>query len=439
MSTPLAIAGVTYVIKDLLNNGFIDNDVSGSIRGNVNVTALPPDRIDITPGLSQLNIYLYRVTQNQGWRNVDLPSYDSDGNRTTNPPLSLNLHYLLTSYGAREMHSEILLGFGMQLMHETPVLDRKAIRISLRSTEAEPGHGLPDELKKLSTSELAEQIEQIKITPENLSTEEISKLWTAFGSKYRPTAAYQVSVVLIESKKPTKSALRVKERNIYVSTFRKLVIEKIKSQAKTGDPVSEDQPILSGYNLVICGQCLKGDNVKVDISGTRVTPEAININDNQIFVQVPLTLPAGIHTVQVIHYKMMGSPPVLHQGTDSNVAAFILSPQLTESDIVFTQAIRKDPPIITMKVIPNITDTQRVTLFLNEYNPDPAATDLASYSFQAPAITPSDPPVSMEKISIPVYGLKFARYLVRIRVDGAESPLLFDDKGYYFSPTVKIP
>ena len=134
MSTALAIASVTAVLKDLLNNGVIDHDLASSV-GEVVVSALPPDRIDAlgTPAdqKSRLNLFLYQITPNQGWRNVGLPSHDGRGERLSNPPLALDLHYLLTAYGLEEFHAEILLGYGMQLLHETPVLTRSAIRTSL--------------------------------------------------------------------------------------------------------------------------------------------------------------------------------------------------------------------------------------------------------------------------------------------------------------------
>ncbi|MBD0326353.1 MAG: DUF4255 domain-containing protein, partial [Pyrinomonadaceae bacterium] len=87
MSTALAIASVTAVLKDLLHNGLIDHDLVSSL-GDVLVSALPPDRIDIseTTGNSQLNLFLYQVTPNTGWRNVGLPSRDGRGERLTNPP-----------------------------------------------------------------------------------------------------------------------------------------------------------------------------------------------------------------------------------------------------------------------------------------------------------------------------------------------------------------
>src|SRR5690349_19913580 len=111
MSTALAIASVTYVLKDLLNTGLTKQDITGTIGGNVTVTALPPDRIDAgnTTENNQLNLFMYQATFNSGWRNQALPSLNSRGERIQNPPLALDLHYLLTAYGSEELHHEILL------------------------------------------------------------------------------------------------------------------------------------------------------------------------------------------------------------------------------------------------------------------------------------------------------------------------------------------
>ena len=53
----------------------------------------------------------------------------------------------------------------------------------------------------LTNADLADQIEQIKIVPQVMSVEEISKIWSALQSQYRPTAVYKASVVLIETSK----------------------------------------------------------------------------------------------------------------------------------------------------------------------------------------------------------------------------------------------
>jgi hypothetical protein len=208
MSSAFAIAAVTAVLKDLLNNGLADHDLSAV--GNVMVTALPPDKI--TTGNveehSQINLFMFHVTPNMGWRNVGLPSRDGNGERITNPPLALDLHYLVTAYGAEEFQAEVLLGYAMQLLHETPVLTRQMINTTLKPT-LPPEVTVPPGIKMLSTSDLAQQVELIKICPETLTTEEISRLWTAIQARYRPTAAYQVSVVLIQREEPVRSVLPV--------------------------------------------------------------------------------------------------------------------------------------------------------------------------------------------------------------------------------------
>ncbi len=445
MSTALSIASVTVVLKDLLNNGLIDHDVSSSV-GDVTVSALPPDRIDAlgAENKSRLNLFLYQVTPNAGWRNVGLPSRDPHGERLSNPPLALDLHYLLTAYGLEEFHSEILLGYGMQLLHETPVLTRAAIRTALAPpTPVVGGGGLPPKMQALSTSELAEQVEQIKIVPQSMSTEELSKLWPAFQAKYRPTAAYQASVVLIESRLSTKPALPVRTRKVYVVPFQHPVIDKIMSQVKPGDPVVEGQPILAGYNLAIVGKQLSGDETRVNVGGIEVVPAAGDVGDTQIILPLPKALQAGVQGVQVIHRTMMGSPPTPHSGVESNVAAFVLRPRIETISVTNVQGSGNNlrSANVDVAVKPAVGLTQRVVLLLNELIPHPTSPPETprSYSFHAPPMALSSPPGPTEDITIPIKGVQAGTYLARVQVDGAESPLGTDAGGRYDSPQVLIP
>ena len=173
MSSPLAIAAVTAVLKDLLNEGLINQDLAANV-GSVMVSALPPDRIETgAQEPNQLNLFLYQVTPNPGWRNAGLPSLDSRGDgRLTNPPLALDLHYLLTAYGNKDLNAEILLGYGMFLLHKTPVLTRKAIRKTLTGDSPVTAALLPRSVTERTAADLADQIEQIKLTPQTMNTEE---------------------------------------------------------------------------------------------------------------------------------------------------------------------------------------------------------------------------------------------------------------------------
>jgi hypothetical protein len=430
MSSALAIAAVTAILKDLLDNGIIDGNIAEK-TGDVSVTTLAPELIlpkkDDTS--SQLGLFMYQVTFNQGWRNAGLPSFDSNGSRVSNPPLALDLHYLLTAYGLKDYDAEILLGTAMQILHETPVLTRKAIQKSLSGYPNLSGSS-PEQILPFSGSDatnLARQLESIKITPEPLSTDEMSKIWSALQKSYRPTMGYKVSVVLIEAERPTKHPLPVSSRGIYSYTFSSPVIEQLTSQDKAHDPIIKDMPIVIGQRLVILGKGLQGEVTKVRISGIEVMPSKDDISDTCIIVQIPPELMAGAQTVQVIHKKQLGNEKREFQTSESNGMAFMLRPSIKSIDsssktITFNHYVGK---------------FQRVFLLLDEYR-EPgnlSSIPLKTYSLQAPkdnGITNTSDEMT-EKITFEGE-LVPGDYLVRVRVDGAESMLNSDTKGYYDSP-----
>ncbi|RFM26933.1 DUF4255 domain-containing protein [Deminuibacter soli] len=436
MSTALAIAAVTHVMKDLLNNGFVDNDVSGAIGGNFALTAIPPDRIDtsVANEQTQLNLFMYQATVNQGWRNEGLPTHDSAGTRVSNPPLALDLHYLISAYSATELLPEILMGFAMLILHDTPVLSRDIIKQALQPP-------LDVNLPMLALTELAEQTELIKISPVVLSTEEISKLWPAFQAKYRATAAYKVTVVLLQSRKSKKSALPVRSRQLYVVPFHQPVIESIASKSAPAAPVVDNQQILAGYILVLKGHKLSSDQVTVNIDGIVATPAPADISDEQISIAIPAAVTAGVHTAQVVQPQLMGVPPVAHKGAVSNVQAFVLSPSIvsvTAANVTGTGTAPRAADI-AVKVNPLVANTQQVELLLNEWVAVTGTTPLAAYSFTLSAATLAAGPATTDTVTIPVTGVTAGTYLVRIRINGAESPLAADSAGRYNAPTVVIP
>lgn len=205
MSNALSIATVTAVIKNLLENGLVGDAIAASV-GDVLVTALPPDRIQVgNDERAQINLFLYQVTQN---RNVDWVSEEfrnrnrsiNNNARPTNPPLALDLHYLLTAYGAKDFQAEILLGYAMQMLHVSPVISSEVVKNTLvNASLAVTSSVFAQALAGISVSNLAERIGQIKINSEFLNMEETSKIWSALQTHYRPSATYQASMVLIES------------------------------------------------------------------------------------------------------------------------------------------------------------------------------------------------------------------------------------------------
>jgi hypothetical protein len=438
VSSALAIASVTAVLRNLLDNGMIDDRVTATV-GNVTVSALAPDLIPLERNAaSQLNLFLYLVTPNQGWRNVDLPAFDGAGDRRSNPPLALDLHYLLTAYGSRDLHAEILLGYGMQLLHETPVLSRAAIRraIGVPGLVSDPDDSLPAGLEALGASGLGEQVETIKIVQAAMGPDDVSKLWSAFQSRYRPSAGYLVTVVLIESQRPTRRPLPVRAPIFTVAPFRQPVIDRVLFQDAPGGPARPGPPILLRHRLVLRGRGLRAERTFVKISGQTVPVADADATDTEVSVPLPDGLIAGIQNVQVVHEQLLGDPPVPHLGVSSNLAAFVLHPEIT-APVTLPAA-----GVVRLTVSPPIAPPQRIVLLLNERvfpsSPPPEIAPRA-YTFTVPQRPLGSPDEPISEIDIPISGVLPGTYLVRVSVDGADSPLTVDASGAYHAPAVTIP
>jgi hypothetical protein len=418
MGNALAIAAVTAVMKDLLNNGLIDHNVTGAVGGNVTVSALPPDRV-FAPGVqegNQLNLFLYQVAPNIGWRNVGLPSRDERGGRLTNPPLALDLHYLLTAYGAEDLHAELLLGYAMQLMHETPVLTRQSIRTALQPSPVN-GAILPPALQALSASELADQVEQIKIVATALNSEEMSKLWTALQARYRPTAAYHVSVVMIDSQRAVKSAIPVLTIGPVDPITREprgpVAAANLEPPFPTLVAVLPPQQRTSGHlgdALVLQGHKLDGTNVAVRLAGPRLNqpvelPVASGSTATRLETSIPnqpATLPAGLYSLAVLVQR----PGDTFRRT-TNELPLALAPQITTALPASFARDGNGDAIVTLTVRPEVQPTQRVALLLGdlEVAAQPRNGQTNAVSFVIRTAAPGT-------------------YLVRLRVDGVDSEVV---------------
>jgi hypothetical protein len=423
MTGALAIGAVSAVLRDLLDNGMVDAPQVGPVK----VTAVAPDtiKLDGPQADRRLNLFLYRVTPNQGWRNAALPAYSTNGTRLTNPPLGLDLHFLLTAYADADFEAEILLGYAMQILHERPVLDRESIRTSLNATPL-GGSILPPAYLAVSASELANQIEPVTVTLEPMDTEEMSKLWSAIQSHYRPSAAYVASVVLIESTRPSRAALPVLSRGPVDTatelergpTVEPTLLPPLPTLTGVVRKDHERQPAVRlGETLVLQGHHLDGTSMVVTFDHPlRDTPTTIPVGANPTPASVEVVLPsgnaadaawpAGIWSVSV---------DVVRPGETvvrtSNVAAMMLAPEPVLAPPPTMTRTGAGDLTMTLRVHPDVRIGQRVTLALGgdvvPADPHPATTDTLTFQFgKVPA------------------GAQW----VRLTVDGVES-LLVDRDG----------
>ncbi len=419
MSNFLAVATATATLGRALQ-GPVGSEVPGATVTTVRPQGQPPQN-------SGVNVYLYQVSPNAAWRNSDLPTRASDGRLVERPRVALDLHYILSFYGDEaELEPQRLLGSVVRTLHARPLLTRQMVS----DTIGDPAFPF------LAGSNLADEIERVKLTPGVLSLDELTKLWSVFFQvPYALSVVYQASVVLIEPEVTPHRSLPVRERNVYAVTFRRPRIERVLSSSGTGEPVT-DQPILADHTLVLEGKMLRGQVTRVRIAGAEVEPQ--EVGETRITVdltrladvetQRPVKVRAGVQGVQIVQRIPMGTPPAPHRGFESNVAAFVLRPSIIKDGNgnyeVTVDNIEDDEDgtkkaTVTAKLRPEIGQRQRVVLWLDEYQP--AASQARAYSFGA-EFRAADTDTVRFRVSRVVPG----EYLVRVQVAGAESPLDLD-------------
>jgi len=104
MSNTLAIGAVTATLRNLLDQAIAEEG------GGMHATTMAPEKAQIfgqADGQGRINLFLYQTQINAAWRNMDMPGQIKP-NETGRPPLALDLYYLLTAYGARDLHAEAM-------------------------------------------------------------------------------------------------------------------------------------------------------------------------------------------------------------------------------------------------------------------------------------------------------------------------------------------
>jgi hypothetical protein len=345
------------------------------------------------------------ISPNLGWRNEGLPSRDVAGrNRLSNPPLALNLHYLVSAYGAVDLHAEILLGYAMQMLHESPVIPRESIRTALQPA-VDQSANLPPWLRALADSGLADQVEQLRITPEYLSTEEMSKFWTSTLAHYRPSAAYQVSVVLIEATHPAVNPLPVLVRSFDVQP-------RLTPTAPTLTTVStaDKQPVVQlGTPASLEGFALNGSLRKIDLSNGQLGIEreidATGGGATAMSFTLAITdaakYPAGLYRVSARVQTPADPVPRL-----TNQLPLMIAPNITALP---TPPVTRVAGTASFSIgfTPELQVGQVPRLFLgsSEYIPEPFDAPTSTLDFVIPAA-----PVG--------------EHLARLRIDGIDSPIV---------------
>jgi hypothetical protein len=422
VSTALAPAAALHVIAKLIDRNVSNANLSTLFGGPALTLCQSPDQVPIDAAeVDHINLFLYSVSMNGGWRNVELPMRDAAGNRTGRPPLAIDLHFMMSAYGQDSFHPEMLLGIGMQALHETPFLDRGFIAsiFSLATSSVDLA---------LATSLLDQQIEQIKIAPHDLSADDLYKLWSAFGSKCRPSAAYIATVVLIQSTAPLASALPVLTYNIDVIPY-------IRPQISSIAPAIFALPALPAtQQLTLAGQGLTAQGASALFNGTTPAPLVVTPAPNTATVTVPATVQPGVNMIAVVRDVTVGPPPDKLVGA-SAPASFVVQPTV---GAIATTALGGGALSFSVGVWPACGAQQSASLLLDQIDLLPGAT-AAHFRLDAMPVDIAGTTIVFESdTTASQNGVGTGTYLVRLSIDGVQSVPGFDPVLGFNSPSVNV-
>ncbi|CAM5610532.1 DUF4255 domain-containing protein [Rhodanobacter lindaniclasticus] len=393
MSNVLAIAATTRTLRNLLlaRMPVLDAELS-----DLEVTLQPPDVARKGISKAQLNVFLYQVVANAAWRNLDIPGQVRAG-ETAPPPLALNLHYVLTAWGRGDNDNDALshrvLAAAMSTLHDRGVLDGNDIR------------------NALADNDLANQVERVRVTPLVQSVDELSRLWTAFQTNYRTSAAYEAAVVLIDSQAASRAPLPVlrrgaQDRGVIATASAAAVLEAL-------DYPRHQAAVRLGEDIVLGGRQLATDHASVRFSSPRLdapvdlAPLAgdaagtlrVHLADAADDADALARWAPGIYTVALL-VQSPELPPLL-----SNELPLALAPRIALGAL----AAAAGDFALELTCTPRLRTGQRVFLLFGDRL-------LAPQSISNPA-DPKQPTA----LSFQLTGVVAGTYTVRLRVDGADS------------------
>lgn len=408
MSNFLAIATVSAVLQRLL---------TPVARAAVTGAEVWVDRSDVKRQKDGINIYLYRHALDSVSRNEDLPARRGDGTLTNRPKVAASLHYLLTFHGKDDaMVPQRLLGAALAALHTRPIVT--AALVEAVTDEAKRPSGAHS---YLAFNDLLHADELVRVSPDPMSLDELSKLWSVFfQSPYQLSATYVASAVLLEETRETPLPAPPVTRPQL--TVRALLTPTVLSARNAADPRA---PLARDAVLRVEGSGLRGDRTRVRVGPAELTPDPARLTASSVEVDVTgPSLRAGLQPVTVAHQWLVGDPEQPRGGETSNAVGVLVAPTISVTVAAGRIEVTSDLSLGTRQQV-------SVSLLDRTSGESVRVIDVAARTEEATTVSVPRPSASPE--------LPAGQYGVVLTVDGASSPVTRNAGGTITAPLVAVP
>ena len=388
MSDARAIEAVTETLRSLVDVGVKQVD-SGAVA-----VARPPDRVGDAQFDMMVNLFLFQAAVEGSLRNE--PPFDLAPGEMGQPALPLVLHYLVTPYvkDGNDVEAHRMLGGAVRILHEHSWLKRS------------------DLAAIAPYSNVSQQVDQIRITWRGIDEKDIYSLWSTFQTPYRLSAAFEVRVVLIDSRVGAKTPLPVltrgsDDRGPQVRGDVVMPFPTLSAAVPAGDEPSAlpgERVTLEGHHLSSLASVTVRLTHPLLAAPVTVTPVAADVADTAIVFQLPqdpASFPAGFYSVSAVHTDESG----VEQTT--NEVPLAVAPRITSPMPITVARNANGTAVVSLAVAPQVRVEQQAYLLLGDR------------SVKATAIT--QPSSTLE---FRVLKANPATYAVRLRVAGLDTRLV---------------
>lgn len=405
MSDERAIEAVTKTLRGLIQRGI--GDVPGA-----GVDTRAPDELTDANVDKLVNLYLFQADVDGALRNSD--RVDLLPGETAPQPLPLVLHYVITPFVRNDTDQEAhrLLGATIRVLNDNPVLQRNEL------AEFAP------------ESDASQQVDRIRITWQPFGEKDIFSLWSAFQTSYRMSVAYEVSAVLIDSRRAPSTPVPVLRRGrqdegptaradvrLPFPNITAAVPQRNQTAARLGEPVSlQGGELASATVQARLTHPLVADPLLVDIPAADVTAGAVTLTLDDAD---PQRFPAGLWSVGLALTDQIAVDGETGTVTSvTNDVPLTIAPRITDVPATVARAV-DGSVVIPVAFTPRPLPGQQVFLLFDgrAISPDPQSAD--------PRFVVAD--------AAP------GPHLIRVRVAGVDS-LLVDRSGAKpaFDPTQSV-
>ncbi|GGS90729.1 hypothetical protein GCM10010222_35430 [Streptomyces tanashiensis] len=412
MSNPLAVPAVTAALTTLVQNA-----VNGLGINPGPIVA--PGPLDNTGDHARVGVHLYRVSRNPTLSLADLPTRSSSGQLREKPRAALDLHYLFTFRGTNEWETQQLLARTAAALHTVPHVTAALL------ADAETAH------PEIADNDLAQADEPVRVTPEVLSTDELTRLWALFPpATFTVTLAVTAGPVLVDGDGDPGAVLPVRTLLAGATPFTPPRLDGAAGPDGRGAPVraADPMPALHLYGHALSAR--EGELSEVLVDGAPVT--GVTAADDTHLVLASPALAPGRRRISV---RRSGPPP--HPTLSATRPAQVSAPVVvlvvpTLGTVVATTSTGHQPGLrtgtVTAAVTPPVGHGNRVRLLLDATAPGSAVS--LALTVDLPAANPPTAQVDFTVTDAPA-----GPYRVTLEVDGARSLPALDANGLYV-PTV---